>query len=258
MISRTRCVITLMLTLIIVESGCVYRQYSPALPEKVYTNFRNEFGTCNATGITAKASLYYTSNGQGHRTTMEIWGYLSAPLRLDVRAGIGAYLAHILEDEKGLTVFYPDQEEAFTHSSPSRAATLLGLPFPFSLKELAGLVVGCYPELIPDSYETATPVRDSENILFIFNKGPVSSIELTAQGFPVEITGRGEILWKMKLDSYALDESNKFLPNRITIYTQKNEKAILYVKSRMFTQREWSDKSLRMELPEEAKIIKLD
>lgn len=256
MISRSCRTALILLLLLIAISGCSTRSAITRAPEDIYNSFRNEYGNCNATGLKAKASLYYTSKGSGHRTTMSLWGDYATPLRLDVRAGIGAYIAHIREDESGLTAFYPDQKTAYSHSSPVRAVHLLGLPFPFSLKDLAGLISGCYPNLIPKSYDTAVP--ENGNLRFTFDNGPVSSIVLTEQGTPMEISGRGEIPWRMELSSYEEDSSGKLLPEKIAVYTELGDKALLRIKSRTLTAQPWQAKALELKLPEGSEEIRLN
>lgn len=246
----------MLLSVFIALSGCAAHKNGPLNPANTYSAFRSTYGNCNATGIRAKASLYYTSQGSGHRTTMSLWGEYNTPLRLDVRAGIGAYIAHVREDRNGLTAFYPDQETAYTHSSPVRGIQILGLPFPFSLKDLAGLISGCYPNLIPKSYDTAGP--ENGNLRFTFKYGPVSAITLTGQGIPVEISGRGEIPWRMELSSYEDDGSGKLLPEKIAVYTQLGDKALLRIKSRTFTTKQWEAKALELNFPEGTEIVSLD
>lgn len=250
--------VILFLTLAVMLGGCAARTLQVSKPDNLYAQFRNNYSNCNATGIKAKASLYYTSEGQGHRTTTSLWGDFDSPLRLDVRAGIGTYIAHIREDSNGLTAFYPDQKTAYSHSSPLRAVQLLGLPFPFSLKDLAGLIAGCYQSLIPETYDLVSSVGDNGNLQFIFNNGPVSSITLTDQGRATEITGRGEILWRMELSSYEQDDNGKMLPDKIAVYTDKGDKAVLRIKSRSFNAGKWEAQSLEMGLPEDTENIRLD
>lgn len=262
MIFRSRQTAAVILLLFIL-GGCsartpFSRSATNVTPENRYNAFRQEYGICNATGLRAKASLYYTSKGSGHRTTMTLWGEYKTPLRLDVRAGIGTYVAYIREDKNGLTAFYPDQETAYSHSSPIRAVHLLGLPFPFSLKDLAGLICGCYPNLIPKSYDNAVPVADNGSLRFTFDNGPVSSITLTEKGTPTEISGRGEIPWRMELSAYVQENSGKPLPEKISVYTKLGDKALLRIKSRDYTTQPWQEKALELKLPEGCEEIRLD
>ncbi len=258
MISRFSVSAFLLLSIIFIVSGCASRKIQAYDSDKIYAKFRNEYGNCNSTGMKAKASLYYSSEDRGHRTVINLWGNLASPLRLDVRAGIGAYVAHIREDDEGLLAFYPEEKTAYSHSSPTRAVKLLGLPFPFALKDLAGLIAGCYPNLIPKSFDTITSTANYNNLLFIFDKGAISSITLTREGLPVELTGGGEHPWRMEMSSYELDESGKELPDKITVFTDNKGKAVLRIKSRSFTNTNWDVKSLEMIIPDGIPTIKLD
>ena len=256
MILRPLSRFVLLLGVLIALTSCAAQKNGSLNPGNTYSAFRSSYGNCNATGIRAKASLYYTSKGSGHRTTMSLWGEYESPLRLDVRAGIGAYIAHIREDQNGLTAFYPDQGTAYSHSSPVRAIQILGLPFPFSLKDLAGLISGCYPNLIPKSYNTV--VSENGNLRFTFKNGPVSAITLTGEGIPVEISGRGEIPWHMELSSYEDDGSGKLLPEKIAVYTESGDKALLRIKSRTFTTKPWEAEALELKFPEGTENVLLD
>lgn len=258
MISRLWRIVILLLTLGTLIAGCSSKNIQIQNSDKIYSKFRNEYGMCNATGVKFTASLYYTTRKQGHRTIMSLWGDLDSPLRLDVRAGIGTYLAHIREDKNGLTAFYPEEKTVYSHSSPQRAVELLGLPFPFALKDLAGLIAGCYPNFIPSSFDTIDISSNGKGLLYSFDHGPISSITLTEKGLPVEITGRGKLSWKMEMESYELGKSGKNLPEKITVYTATGAKAVLRIKSRYFTGRKWDEKSLEMSVPDGTETIKLD
>lgn len=256
MIRQVACL--LLLAAVLAFSGCAARTLPANNTGGLYGKFMTDYSSCNATGMKSTASLYYTSQGKGHRTTMTLWGDLATPLRLDVRAGIGAYLAHIREDAAGLTAFYPDQKTAYVHSSPSRGVEMLGLPFPFSLKDLAGLVSGCYQSLIPERYTSVTRTGEDGNLHFQFEDGPVSSIILTGEGIPVVMTGRGETPWNMELADYENDGSGKMLPGKITVFTGNGDKAVLRVKSRNFSADRWADGSMKMDLPEGTQTVRLD
>ncbi len=253
-----RSAVFLFLAFALFINGCATRQMPLNGKRELFNNFRLKYSHCNGTGMKATASLFYTAEGKGHRTTMTLWGNLEAPLRLDVRAGIGAYIAHILEDNSGLTAFYPGQKTAYTHSSPEKGVELLGLPFPFSLKDLAGLVSCCYQSLIPDDYNSVNYIHETGNLQYIFNKGPVSSITLTRQGVPVTIIGHGESPWRMELTSYADNGAGKMLADKITVFTENGDKAVLRIKSRQFTTEKWPADSLEMELPEGTETVALD
>lgn len=250
--------VLILMAFMIFSSGCASIRSADYNAENLYAKFRTAYSECNATALKSKASLYYSAEGRGHRTTVTLWGDLSTPLRLDVRAGIGAYIAHILEDASGLTAFYPEQKTAYTHSSPTRGVHMLGLPFPFSLKDLAGLICGCYQSLIPATYSSVESVDENGSMLYFFKRGSISSITLTNQGIPIRISGRGKTGWDMELAAYEDDESGKMLPGRITVYSDNGDKAVLRIKTREPRAFHWPAESLEMKLPEGTQSIPLD
>ncbi|WP_320171726.1 hypothetical protein [Maridesulfovibrio sp.] len=248
----------IVLLLLVFAGGCAGHNIQQNYADDVYARFLAAYSGCNATGLKATGSLFYSAEGRGHRTTITLWGNAETPLRLDVRAGIGAYIAHIREDESGLTAYYPEQETVYTHSSPQRGVKLLGLPFPFSLKDLAGLVGGCYQSLIQSTYNSVNPVDGNGDRQFFFNDGPLSSVTLTGQGIPIGMTGCGETPWRMELTSYEEGDSGKMLPGKITVYTENGGRAVLRIKTREFSASKWPDKSLEMQLPEGTRTVRLD
>lgn len=239
-------------------SGCASRDVPLRNPEDIYSGFRAEYGNCNSSGVNLRASLYYSSEGEGHRTTMHLWGERHSPLRLDVRAGVGAYIAHIKQDSEGLTAFYPKQETAYLHRDPVRGAQILGLPFPFGLKQLTGFMTGCFPNLIPPAFDSAGLDKLSGNIIFTFQTGPISSITLEPDGRPVSLTGRGNTGWDLSFASFAETENGRQLPDTLILVTEKGDKAILRIKSREFNVSPWPEKSMKMGFPDNTEIIRLD
>lgn len=239
-------------------TGCALNKATSLSLDKNYQNFRSTYGSCNCTGVNLKASLYSSSKNEGHRTTIQIWGERNSPLRLDVRAGIGAFVAHIKQDDSGLTAYYPKQETTYLHRNPVRGAQLLGLPLPFDLVQLSGVMIGCFPGLIPSIYDSAEQERISGNMRYTFKSGPVSSITTTSEGRPVSITGRDNTGWELIFSSYSEAANGKELPNTLTLVTKTGDKAVLRIKSRELKVTPWPEEALELRFPADTDIIRLD
>jgi hypothetical protein len=99
-----------------------------------------------------RGSFTYTApepRKKTNRTVMLFFGDLGGPLRLDVQASIGTPLAFIREADEGLLAFYPERKAAYRHWDPVAGAQRLGLPFPFSLRDLASLLAGDFGPWCP-------------------------------------------------------------------------------------------------------------
>jgi hypothetical protein len=238
-------------------SGCAQKHENILSLNENYNSFRTQYGYGNFTGINLKASLYSSTKGKGHRTTIQIWGDKNSPLRLDVRAGIGAFLAHIRQDSTGLHAYYPDDETTYIHSDPVKGAQMLGLPLPFDIINLAGVMSGCFPGLIPESYDSGEQQIISGFFVYNFNSGKISSITTTSDGRPVSITGRDNNGWELKFSSFE-EAEGKEIPDTLSLVTGDGDKAVLRIKSREFKISPWPDEALELRVPGDTDIIRLD
>ncbi|BDQ38120.1 hypothetical protein SYK_24800 [Pseudodesulfovibrio nedwellii] len=239
-------------------------------PDAAWKSFRRHYCVSpKAAGMKVKASLYYTRikpRKRTNRTIMTMWGNFDGAMRLDVAASIGKLLAHIREDDNGLLVFYPSDEEAYTHISPVLGATRLGMPFPFSLSELGNVLVGDFSGLAPKRYTTADRVTSSQGgYIFTFDNGLISSITLDVVGRPVRVEGRTtksyENAHKWLLEINRFEESTSDvapLPDKITLALDNGEKGVLHIKSRELMIAAWPAKSLNLILPNGITPIRLD
>jgi len=239
-------------------------------PDAAWKSFRRHYCVSpKAKGMKVKASLYYTRikpRKRTNRTIMTMWGDFDGTMRLDVAASIGKLLAHIREDNKGLLVFYPSDEEAYTHVNPVLGATRLGMPFPFSLSELGNVLVGDFSGLAPKRYSTAGRVTSSQGgYVFSFDDGLISSITLDTVGRPVRIEGKTAKYYD-SVRTWVL-EINRFeegapevapLPDKITLALNNGEKGILHIKSRELMMTAWPAESLKLALPNGIDPIRLD
>ncbi|WP_319541284.1 hypothetical protein [uncultured Pseudodesulfovibrio sp.] len=239
-------------------------------PDAAWKSFRRYYCVApKAAGMKVKASLYYTRikpRKRTNRTIMTIWGDFGGTMRLDIAASIGKLLAHIREDDNGLLVFYPSDEEAYTHINPVLGATRLGMPFPFSLSELGNVLVGNFSELAPKRYSTAERTSSSQGeYVFTFKTGLVSAITLDIIGRPVHIEGRTTKsydtarTWTLEVDRFENGAPDKApLPEKITFALDNGEKGVLHIKSRELMLKTWPAKSLNLTLPDGIDPVRLD
>jgi len=239
----------------------------PGSPASVWSAFRRNYCVPPvAPGLLVKASLYYTRLTpvrRTNRTLVTLWGDFSGPMRLDLAAGMGKLLAHIREDKHGLLVYYPTEGKAFTHADPVLGATRLGMPFPFSLTELARITAGDFSGLLPRKPGKA--VSEGANCRFAISDELVTEITLDGEGRPVLLKGRttknGDTAraWTLEINSYGESEDGRPpLPERLSLSLEDGETGVLRIRSRALKLAPWPERALDLALPDNTVSRRLD
>ena len=251
-------------------SGCATR-IPPGLmldtPKAAWAAFRQHYCVRpEGEGVRVRASLYYSRTKptrRTNRTLISLWGDFDGAMRLDVSASIGTLLAHIREDKSGLQVFYPEDQKAYAHKNSVLGATRLGMPFPFSLAELAHALVGDFSKLAPRRYAEATV--EGENYAYTFSSGLIRRIVLDRLGRPVRLEGltsrspENGRQWVFSIDRFEdAPQGQVALPDKLTLSLDDGERGVLHIKSRELMLAPWPARSLALDLPEDIVPIRLD
>jgi len=237
---------------------------SPAAAWKVFR--RHYCIPASRPGVLIKASLYYTRTKprkRTNRTLVSMWGDFNGPMRLDISAGMGKLLAHIREDQDGLLVFYPTEKKAYAHVDPVLGATRLGMPFPFSLSELANVVMGDFSGLAPRKYLEAA--RDKKGFTYTVESPQVTSVTLDEIGRPILLEGviskayDSARTWQLEIDKYEeVVKKTAPLADRLVLSLDNGEKGVLRIKSRELKMASWPASATGLELPENIELHRLD
>ncbi|WP_319470126.1 hypothetical protein [uncultured Pseudodesulfovibrio sp.] len=272
MIASTRFTLlnaAVMAALLVGFLGCTPKKPAgvvPDSPEAAWQVFRRNYcAPPKQPGLLVKASLYYTRvvpNRRTNRTVVSMWGDFDGPMRLDIAAGVGKLLAHIREDSGGLLVFYPTEKRAYAHVNSVLGATRLGMPFPFTLSELASVIAGDFSGLVPGTYVEA--VKEKGRFVYTLHGSLVSRVVLDETGRPILLEGRTTKAydtardWRLEINTYE-EGANKIapLPGRLTLSLDNGEKGVLRVKSRELKAK-WPAKATNLELPEDIEYYRLD
>jgi hypothetical protein len=253
-----------------VLSGCATR-IPPGLmldtPKEAWSAFRQHYCVRpEGEGVRVRASLYYSRikpTKRTNRTLISLWGDFDGPMRLDVSASIGTLLAHIREDDAGLLVFYPEDRRAYTHQNSVLGATRLGMPFPFSLSDLAHALTGDFSPLAPRRYAKAE--ADGENYAYTFSAGLVRRIVLDRLGRPVRLEGLTSLTrevarkWVFTVDRYDDAAQGQIaLPDKLTLSMDNGERGVLHIKSRELMLTAWPARAMALDLPEDVVPVRLD
>lgn len=270
MIRRTAslCAVIVAALVLLTGFGCTPKR-APGMafdsPDAAWKSFRRNYcRPASEPGMLVKASLYYTRvkpMKRTNRTLVSMWGNFNGPMRLDISAGIGKLLAHIRENGDGLLVFYPSEKRAYAHVNPVLGATRLGMPFPFSLSELAKVAVGDFSGLVPKRYEKAA--RTADGFVYEIKDGQADTVTLDVTGRPIQIdgttTGANDARrWSLVLDKFQDTVKTVPLADRVTLSMDNGEKGVLRIKSRELKMTAWPDKATGLELPEEVIFRRLD
>ncbi len=272
---------TLLLALVLLCAACAPRVELPrfAETEASLAAFQARFvnPAVIASGVDVRASLLYSTPSRSNRTDVQIFGDYGRPLRLDVRAGFGTMVALMREDASGLLAYYPDKKAAYAHMDPVIGAQLLGLPFPFALRDLALVLAGHFGTLVPENTPPAgVRVLRGGGFAYTYATGPVRLLVVDAHGRPERLEGElspyfktqaeregaqvsGPRVWSLVFSGYPEDDGDAAGPARIlTLALPKGESAVLRVRALDERGQPWPLKSLALIPPPETRFMALD
>jgi len=267
------CTLLSVAVLIFVAGGCTPKTPPGTVmhsPEAAWNSFRRHYcARPDGPALKVKASLHYSQvkpRKRTNRTLMTMWGDFKGTMRMDVSASIGTLLAHIRENDEGLLVFYPADNQAYAHVDPVLGATRLGMPFPFSLSDLGHVLLGDFSGLVPKRYAGGSrTARGTGGFVYTFDDGLVTSVTLDVVGRPVLVEGRaaggsGDAkTWRLEVNRYETPVGDEVpLGDRLTLALDNGEKGVLHIKSRELMLAAWPGEALALELPDDVDPIRLD
>ena len=184
-------------------SGCAtIKPTAPAADgaQAVYqTVLANQAKNEPAQAFSLAGSLSFARGGKSGRLNYRFFGNYANPVRLDLTTPMGGAYAHLRETGGEFTAFVPARDTLFTHADTRAGASRLGMPLPFTLRELAAIVSGRLGELAPTRFATSKKVADGYE--YSFPSDPrLSSLTLDFQGKPRHLTGRGVEPWRVDFE----------------------------------------------------------
>lgn len=272
--------LALMAGLLLALSACAPKVELPRFDgsEANQAAFRERFVTpaVGASGVAVRASLLYSTRERANRTDVQLFGDYGRPLRLDVRAGFGSMLALMREDASGLLAFYPEKSRAYAHTDPVIGAQLLGMPFPFSMRDLALVLAGHFGSLLPHTIPAEVRALPDGGFAYSYASGAVRLLAVDAHGRPQRMEGElshhfktqaereGEVvsgprLWSLAFSDFPEDDGDPQGPARVlTLSLPKGESAVLRVKALDERPQPWPLKALALLLPAGSSFMSLD
>ena len=222
-------------------------------PAEAWQAFRTGYASNPHQSFTAKASLFLRTKDQGHRVVLDLWGNYPQPVRLDIRAGIGAALSHFREGDDGLLAYFPEAGKAYFHPDPVIGQQALGLPLPVTLPDLASLLAGDFSRVVPREYDQALP--ESDHVRYLFNQGPVGGMDLDFSGRPLRLVGPSGRSWELTLSDW--EDGEPPYPSRMELTLPDGGLALLRIKSRQLTLAPERLERLDLDLPPGTPVLSL-
>lgn len=222
------------------------------------------FGETQATNSSSfrafslRASLNLFSPEGSHRISMKMWGNFILPLRIDLSAGFGTRFSLWKVTDQQWLAYYPKQQKAYLHPNSRSGAARLGFDSPFDLQELAFILTGQWPKLIPDQYQRYS-FLSNKGWCFYFSQEEhhISSVVLDHKARVRSISGSKPYQWEIQFDNYESMEEFS-LAKKIVLTTDKDQKVILNLKDIDFKEHKWSKSALKLNLPKDTIFLPLD
>ena len=204
-----RCALPVRLLFVVVLAAAAISGCAPAKPgapgpadeaKAVYQTFldaqaKNE----PAKAFSLSGSLSFARGGKSGRLNYRFYGNYAAPTRLDLTTPMGGAYAQLREASGEFTALVPGSGALYTHADTRAGAAKLGMPLPFTLRELAAIVTGRLGELASPRYASAKKVQGGYE--YAFSSDPrLSSLTLDFQGKPRHLTGRGVEPWRIDFE----------------------------------------------------------
>jgi hypothetical protein len=203
--------------------------------------------------VKVKATLYYFGKRRKNRTTISLWGDQRRIMRLDVRAGVGTLVSAWLERPDYFLAYFPGEEAAYASESPLAGQAALGMPFPFTLLDLAALAGGNLDALLPEEYDRAEETLST--VRYHFDSGPLVSLALDKHGRLEEVKGREPWAYELVLDDYP-EDGDGFAEK--VVLRMEGASAVLHLKSVERRTQPWPEQSLGLDLPSGTRVIWVD
>ena len=252
----------LCLGLAVLAAGCAAtRPTGPGLGEAkaVYATFLdNQAKATRVTAFSLTGSMSFAAHGKSGRLNYRFYGNLADPARLDLATTMGGAYAGLREDASEFTAYVPGKNTVFRHADTRLGAAKLGMPLPFTLREMAALACGRFGELAPAKYGAAKKVQDGYQ--YTFSGDPrLSALTLDFEGKPRHLTGRGVEPWQVDFtDDEPVPGMAVPVARKLTLTTPGGSSLIIRVKSLQLRSDPYPAADLELPVPAHAASRSLD
>ncbi len=197
--------------------------------QTLWQMFRQQSTQRTIQAFSLDAVIHYAKQGSGHRLVVDFYGNIKSALRMDLKASVGTVISLWREDGLGVTVVIPEKQEVRRFSNATQAAAAVGMDLPFSLRQLAAILLGQFDEFLPNTAPGA--VQTEQGFSYSLpDTSPFSSITLDFTGKAVHLTGHGATTWSAELTPWTSDTPGPAY-EKIVVETSDKAKIVLRVRS---------------------------
>jgi len=244
------------LALLLFSSGCAPLQPEhPAAPrqkaEKVWRGFWSgqQQRVSSFPGFSMQGSLNIFTPTRNRRVTFELWGNPPAPLRLQLRAGIGTTISIWEIRGDRVLIFSPRKNRAYSADNTARATQAMGLRLPFTLPEMMQVLTGNWKNILWRDYLQTKYLPEERGYAFYpHGEKRVDKIVLDGNSRVVSLSGKHPYEWTMERKDLTTRQG-RVLSRRIELTTARDEELILRVKDFQPRNSPWPREDLRISLP---------
>lgn len=252
----------LWLSLALALTGCATPRQGPPTADAakaVYDTFlAGQTKSPSTPAFSLAGSMSYARGGKSGRLNYRFYGNFADPVRLDLTTPMGGAYAHLREDGAEFAAFVPGRDTLYRHEGTREGAARLGMPLPFTLRELAALLSGRFGELVPTQYASAKKTADGYT--YAFSHDPrLSGLTLDFEGKPRHLTGLGIEPWQVAFaDDEPVTGMATPVARRLTLTTPGGASLVLRVKSLQARQAPYPAADLELPVPPTATVRELD
>lgn len=188
-------------------------------------------------------SMRFGEEGNTRRVTALLWGNNADAIRLDVQAGVGATIAMISERGDDFALYTPRDNKAWIHRGPNRPMLKIGVPVPFDLAKLAGLLTGNFTQVFGSEPKSGQATADGAE--FALGGALAGTLEVNPQGEPLSWR-QSDGAWRLAL---GYDEDAPYLPRSLRLENKAGKRAIILVKERETLTAPFTARQLELNIP---------
>ena len=220
-------------------------------PEAVWNHFQSDLNIFSPDqSFLINSSVTYITPDQRNRIQATLWGFTNYPIRMDLRAGLGQYVAMWYEDENVWEAYFPGENIKYVHHDGSMGASILGYATVFDLKRTAMIMLGSFAGIIPRDYCKVASYNGKWK--FFFQDHSVRSLVLNQDGSVHSLEGQN---WKV--DFSARRQGDKFSYfSRLDMQVSRDEALLIRIRS-IAVDQDWDEKQLLLEIPQDAEVLHL-
>lgn len=242
----------LLLFLLCILAGCA-KPVAPPLPDDASRIWQSMLAASARADrpFRLQMSMRFGEEGNTRRVTGLLWGNDTSDIRLDVQAGVGVMLAMISEAGDDFLLYSPRENKAWEHSGPNRPMLKIGVPIPFDLAALAGLLTGSFANVFGQTPKGSELVADGAE--FTLAGDLAGTLMLNQSGEPVSWK-QAHGPWRLAL---AYDEDAPFLPRSVRLESADGKRAIILVKEREEPAAPFSADQMKLKFPAGTQLLPL-